>query len=443
MQRNQWAITPEALRAMLDVVDGLELSADDYTLFHAVAKENKLAMASNFGANAPNTRYTTIRGDVGFLMFDGPITPRASWFTNVSGMIALDTMTDEFKALEANPSIRTIVLLMDSPGGSVKGVSDFANLVKASTKTTYGFAWMAASAMYWIATAVDTFVVPDTGMVGSIGTILTLTDTSAQDAKRGIRYINIISSQSPLKQADPDTSEGLAALQRVVDDLSAVFIDTVAANMGTTVEDVRVNFGQGAMIVAARALDAGMVDKVQDVDSFLRSLAQNSSISPSGFSTSATADNKTEKTMGDENNKTLTAQELRDSQPSAVNSITASAADKERERIQSIEALSAKFDNALPSVKAAADAVINKEKFNPSATAASVGLLVIDAVAGAQVDAIDQFGQGRRGSAATAASLGQANPVATTAEAEAQASNERISNLVSAREARMGKGSEV
>ena len=437
IQRNQWAMTDESLRAMLAIVDGLEISADDYKLFHAIAEDEKLAMVDNFGTPVTDTSYTSIRGDVGFLTINGPIIPRATWLSRVSGVASIDQLTAEFKALDSNPSIKKIVLLLDSPGGAITGISDFTALVKASTKQTYGFAWMAASAAYQIATAVDTLVTPDTGLVGSVGTILTMTDTSLQDAKKGIRHISIISNQSPNKRADPTTPEGEAVLQNIVNELADVLIESVATNRDVSAQKVLTNFGAGALVVAKHALSAGMIDAIQDVDSFVKSLsASNTTLS--GFTTSAQADNTAETTMGKENEELLTAKELADSQPKAFNTIVASAADKERERIQAIEALAAKFDNALPSVKAAAVEVINKEKFDPEATAASVGLLVIDAVSGAQVNAVDTFAEGRRDAAGTAASLGRVSPVATTEEEKVKASETRVSGLVKAREARMG-----
>lgn len=439
MRSLQWAITLPSLRAMLAVVDGEELNVEDYRFFHSVDKEDResIRAASMFGRPVDNTSYTSIDGNVGYLDIDGPITPRATFFSRVSGMVSLDVLTKEFKKLEANPRVDTIVLLMDTPGGAVTGTSDFAALVKASSKKTVAFTWMAASAGYWIASAADVVISPPTGVNGSMGTILSITDYTEQQKKRGIRTIDIVSSQSPNKRPDPDTDEGLAVIQQMVDDTAQVFIETVADNRGMSAKDVIRKFGGGAMFVAARAKEAGMIDEISDAETLAKSLRKSSAIVP-GISTSAKADiTPMEVSMPGEDKKPTTAEELKES--AAVKALTDKAAADERERLRSIEALATKFDGAHPAVKAAALKAINDHKFDAGATTETVSAHIVDAVSRAQVNAVDEVGHGRREAATVAAAASNAQEATGFEQGDTEASAARVSGLCAARKARLEK----
>lgn len=433
-QRHQWAITPEALRAMLVILETDEISSEDYTLFHNVDAQQKeiFKAAEIFGTPVKDTVYTSVDGNVGYLNIDGPIIPRATWFSRVSGLVSLDVLTNEFKALEKNPRIDKIALLFDSPGGVVTGVSDFSQLVKNSQKETISFVWFAASAAYWIASATGSRVSSDAGMVGSIGTVLSITDYSAYDEKRGIRNIEIVSSQSPNKRPDATTTEGRAVYQQLANELADVFINTVARNLNVSYEAVIEKFGGGAVFVAPRALDAGMIDKIDDAESFAKSI-KNGNIMFSNV-TSANAElTAEERNMGENSTTTLTAEELRQQYPSAVKEIETSAAVKERDRIQSIESINSKFRTSMPSVKAAVEKTVNQYKFDASKSVADVSQLVLDAVAGAQEQAIEEHASSRRVAEAIA-NHAMADEVGdNNSRDNVERSRQRVAGLVEAR----------
>lgn len=434
VQRHHWAMTPESLRAMLSVLDDFDLNETDYQFFHALDKETKLLAVESFGRRDESSLYTSVKGRTGFLQVFGPIIPRATWFSETSGLVSLDVLTSEFKKLERSEEIDTVAFMADSPGGAVTGVSDFAALVKASSKRTEAFVWTAASAMYWIVSAVDKITISGAGMAGSIGTVLGVQDRREADAKRGIKNIEIVSSQSPNKRPDVATEEGRKVLQTLVNEITDVFVSVVAINRGVTVETVLETFGAGAMFAAARAHAAGMIDAVTDLDSFIESFGGNER-SLRGFGPSVvTTDNQGENVMADEI-KILTSETLRKEQPKAVAEIVAAAKTEERERLKAIEAVVIKFDNALPPVKAKAIEHINASKYAVDATPETVALGLVDVIAKAQVQAVDDFGEGRRANAVTAGKISGAVPSDGDEVEEAKASEERTTALCKARKA--------
>jgi ClpP class serine protease len=441
--RHAWAITEPALDAILSVVDGEDLSDDKYALFHARAEEQRVNCDDQFGKRVPGSYYSSIDNGVGYMMIDGPIIPRATLFSDVSGMVSVSALTSEFMALQKNPSVHTIALLMDSPGGAVTGISDFASLVRASEKPTIGFTWMAASAAYWIVAATDTIVSSETGIVGSIGAVMSMVDTTEADRKKGIRTIEIVSSQSPFKRVNVDTPEGYAVKQKFVDDLAEVFVGSVAMDRGVSREKVLSDFGQGGLKVAAEAASIGMVDKVMSLGEFIAfTQDRNNQHSFAGgmvsrqASISAEAEEKTEKIEMEKTPEQIAAEEKAMNEKIAAAKLE--AAEGERARIKAIESLNDGFASALPSVKEKVSAEIDRLKFEDGATPESVSMKLLPIVAIAQVGSVEDAGKGRREASAIAGKI-NANAPEDNAGASEVESKGRVNKLVEAHDSTFGK----
>jgi capsid assembly protease len=266
--RTPWAIAPEALRGIVAAVNG-GLTLSDRPAFHGAQPEQADAVASLLGTRPAGSRFSFVRGDVGALRIDGPIIPRADAFAESSGVTSIERLTAEFSALEADPAVRRILLVIDSPGGAITGVSDFARLVSASAKPTTAYVYgMAASAAYWIASAADEIIAGDTGLTGSIGVVMTVYKGDEDE-------VEIVSSQSPMKRPDPDTKEGRRELQGTVDSLADVFLAAVADHRATSVETVVAKFGRGGMVMPADAVRVGMIDGVAPLADFLAGVFAN------------------------------------------------------------------------------------------------------------------------------------------------------------------------
>lgn len=362
----KWAILPETLESIFAVVQDHN-AITDRSKFHAANEEDKQAIIANMGYSADGTSFTTINGSVGILTIDGPIVPRGNLMSAMSGDVgSLEAYTQELIALENDPAIETIVLNLDSPGGAVTGVSEFAEMVSnLQTKTVAYVYGMAASAAYWIASAADEIVGSVTSEVGSLGVVAGFTDTTEADQKRGFRRIEIVSTLSENKRLDPTTSEGKQAVQTVVDDLAKVFVSQVAENRGTTSEEVLASYGRGLMFVANAAMERGMIDRIDTLENVLTSLNDNPNKQT----------NPMEGFMSDKNSepKVMSAEEFKSANPSAYSAIveeaTAIGAKQEAERIKSIEALAESMPEAA--------SFINKEKYAEGMTAEKMAHKII------------------------------------------------------------------
>lgn len=259
--RTPWAIAPEALRGILSAVNG---DASERTVFHGASQVEQVVASTALGQPRPGSKFSHVRGDVGAIQINGPIVPRADGMEAMSGALAsVDRLTAEFEALDADPAIRRIALIIDSPGGAVTGISEFATRIRAASKPVVAYVYgHAASAAYWIASAASEIYTANTSLVGSIGVVMSLERGEADK-------VEIVSSQSPDKRPDLDDDAAFAKLQPLVDGLASIFIDTVAANRNTTSADVIKNFGRGGMLLPTDAARVGMIDGVMTLAEFV------------------------------------------------------------------------------------------------------------------------------------------------------------------------------
>ncbi len=413
LTNGKWAMTEEGLRSLLSIAQR-EYNVEDYSTFHQISEDEKSALVADLGERVEDSQYSYKKGNVGVLYIDGPIIPRGSWMSDVSGLTSISSLTKEYMAFENDESITDIVPVMDTPGGNVVGISEFSQLIRNGKKPVTAFVYgMAASAGYWIASAADTILSVNTGEVGSIGVVASY--RFQKDDER-FEEVEIVSSQSPLKRADPRNDEGRAVVQEVVDDLADVFIQTVADNRGISKETVQNTFGSGSMKVAAKAEASGMIDGITTLSELLEEL--NNGGGPQIQTRFGNRNNNlrnAEESMSESTPETLetTAEETPAAgATSAASEAPIAAAEapgaqaqeeptdpvaSERARIQAIEALGNNVSSMSKAQRAAAHTVINNAKYDGAQTADTVAPLVLAAVnkaagdlsANVQTDAIE------------------------------------------------------
>ncbi len=266
-----WAIMPDYLQAIELIAQRmladprLEALAQDG---HA-ARMDALRAVAAAGTRLDGSQTSTVRNGVALVPMIGVISPRVSLASASTGGTSLDVLMHDMRVAQASAEVDRIVLLVDSPGGSVAGLGEAAAALRASTKPVTAFVQgMGASAAYWLASQAGEIVMDAAAAVGSIGVLHSMSRQEAPGAD-GRRDYETVSSNAPLKRPDPTTDEGRAALQGIVDALESVFVADVAAGRKTTPERVMRDYGRGAMVAAQRAVEIGMADRVGTLESLL------------------------------------------------------------------------------------------------------------------------------------------------------------------------------
>jgi signal peptide peptidase SppA len=169
---------------------------------------------------------------VGIVRVMGVMVRRADAIDEWFGMAGTDKIREKIEDAAANPNVSTIVMLIDSPGGEVDGLAELADSVRAAAGRKRVIAQvegMAASAAYMTASQATEIVAGRMDMIGSIGTRLTLFDTSKMAERWGIKAIPIDTGEfkSTGEFGTPITEAQIEYIRGLVDGYFADFKATV------------------------------------------------------------------------------------------------------------------------------------------------------------------------------------------------------------------------
>ena len=165
-----------------------------------------------------------------------------------------------------DPDVSQIHLHIDSPGGTVAGGLEVADVIYAARKSKPVHAYvedLAASGAYWLASQSDTITANANARIGSIGVFTVYTDASGMADDLGLK-VHVIRSGEHKGVHIPGvkiTDEQLAALQEQVDDLANNFIKAVARGRGLLSSDIKV-LATGQCWIAAKAKSRGLIDNI-------------------------------------------------------------------------------------------------------------------------------------------------------------------------------------
>jgi signal peptide peptidase SppA len=275
-----WAVTP----AMLNTIQGILSERMRGSI--PTAEEIAARIGDPEGADSPRRKGQRMAGSVAVLPVFGVLMQRVDMMTEMSGGTSVDKLAQAFRALVADPSVGTIVLDVDSPGGGVYGVAEFAAEIFAARgqKRVVAVAdSMAASAAYWIATAAEELVVTPGGQVGSIGVYMLHEDWSGAYEQAGVvpTVIKYGENKAEGINAEPLSDAAKEHFQETVNAYGEMFTAAVAAQRGVSKATVLRDFGQGRMFLAEQAVALKMADSVGTLQQTLMRLTGGKSGGPS------------------------------------------------------------------------------------------------------------------------------------------------------------------
>lgn len=273
-----WAVTPEHLMVMQSIVDrwaaGVKLSAEQL----ADISSSSTITTGQRRSDAPGSD-----GAVAVLPIYGTIAHRAYMVENICGPsgTSAERLSARFRALVADPAVKSIVLDIDSPGGSVFGINELADEVfrARNQKPIVAVAnGTAASAAYWLGSAAGELIVTPSGQVGNIGVFAAHSDLSKALEAKGEKVTLVAAGKYKVERNpyEPLGEDARANMQAQVDQFYNSFVKAVARNRGVSVDVVRSSYGEGRTLLAKPALDAGMVDGIATLDETIARMQKGS-----------------------------------------------------------------------------------------------------------------------------------------------------------------------
>lgn len=215
--------------------------------------------ASHGSVSADNSRILVVAGRTAQIEVQGVLTQKPDWIAAFfgGGNTTYGEIIAALAEADANTDIDQIILAIDSPGGQVSGLFDaIAALQTTKTPTRAVVGGMAASAAFALAVTADKTVATSRAAIfGSVGVV--------QGFRVNDDIIEITSTNAPKKRPDVTTPEGVAAVREELDPLHDLFVETIAAGTGVSMDKVNADFGQGATLLADEALKRGMIDSIE------------------------------------------------------------------------------------------------------------------------------------------------------------------------------------
>ena len=203
-----------------------------------------------------------------------------SLMESACGAVSYERLVARVQAAAADPAIKTIVLWLNSRGGTCAGCTEaFTRLLEikaASGKPLIAFCdSVCGSAAFYLAAACDAIICTPTARLGCIGSILSYDVTAAKSVKDGIqRFTFKTASMKDLGTPDrvPTPAE-TDQLQAMVDTYGRLFVADMRATRPQITEEV---YEKGLVYIGQQAVAAGLADEVMpDFQAFLESLLAN------------------------------------------------------------------------------------------------------------------------------------------------------------------------
>jgi protease-4 len=198
---------------------------------------------------------------------------------DLEGLITeTDDIVRELRQHRENPSVKAVVIRINSPGGVVGPTQEVYDALlrvrRAGKPVVASLGALAASGGYYIAVGADQIYANPGSLTGSIGVIMQLANLDALMKKVGVDYVvvkagaykdigNIARAMSP---------EERRVLQALLDDVHGQFIDAVAKGRKLSRDEVT-QFADGRVFSGTQALSLKMVDALGGLEDAVNAAA--------------------------------------------------------------------------------------------------------------------------------------------------------------------------
>lgn len=227
--------------------------------------------------NRRATKFKDVKGKVVAVPLYGYISHKPTIWSALGFETSSETFAGWMNDLVNNGDVGAIVIDIDSPGGTVAGLSGITDKIYSLRGKKPIIAVvndLMASAAYFIGSAADEIVADPDSLTGSIGTIAVHADWSKALESAGIDVTIIKAGKykdegSPYK---PLTDEAKEDYQNMVNQYYETFVSAVARNRNVSITKVKSDFGQGRVFKAQKAREVGMVDRIATFEQVISDL---------------------------------------------------------------------------------------------------------------------------------------------------------------------------
>ncbi|MFC6999580.1 S49 family peptidase [Rufibacter roseus] len=271
--REPWAIDPLAAEAYLPLVlqmmensttakeDSESEKKEEKPLVRAVAVIGALSSSDRVFTSSFSSYDEAPTGSIAIHTVDGPMMTED--YCGAPGTATIGVLIQE---ADDHENIAAHLVHWKTPGGTVSGTERFSGIITDTKKPLVSYAEQMCSAGYWSGSGANLIVAAGkTAMVGSIGTMCTITDFSGWYEKIGIKSHTIRATDSkdknePYLQALQGKYELMQKQQ--LDPLNAAFTSSVKDNRGEKLDLKEENVLTGKVYIGQTIVDCGLADEL-------------------------------------------------------------------------------------------------------------------------------------------------------------------------------------
>ena len=174
---------------------------------------------------------------------------------------------EQIKAAVADYSVRSILLEIDSPGGTVSGCDDLATAVADADKRKPVYAYSSSqstSAAYWVGSSARYFAAGKTADIGSIGVIMVHLDWTSAYEESGIKPTVFRAGEFKAlgNHLESLSEKAKESLQSHLDQTCNIFINAVAGNRNKLKISNKNEWAEGRVFLGEDAKTIGLIDCV-------------------------------------------------------------------------------------------------------------------------------------------------------------------------------------
>lgn len=203
---------------------------------------------------------------IAVIPINGIITSSSQGFGSQS--VPSGTIVNWIKDAERDSSVKAILFVINSPGGTPVATDEIVSAIRQTTKPTAAVIRdTGASAAYWIASSTDYIIANRMSVVGSIGAIASYLEFDGLLDDFNVTYRRLVTGDykdvgSPFRQMTPEEQE---RFQIHLDSLHMMFVEDVASFRNKSLEEVD-ELADGWIYLGQDAVALGLVDDLGTVD---------------------------------------------------------------------------------------------------------------------------------------------------------------------------------
>lgn len=275
---NIWLGSQESLNNVVELNKFLQSPTQDAKSFFGLDDDDD-DIESRF--DGIGSHLIQVEGNVGILRINGSLTNRYSFWNRFFSVVSYDEIRDAAISLANDEEISSILMEIDTGGGSAHGVSEVADLLRdidANIKPIEAHTSMYVfSAGMWIASSARKISANKVSEQGSIGVIITMMSYHELYKKAGIetKVIRAGKYKALGQPTEPLSEEVIKMAEQKADKLYGYFLEAMIQgrpNLSLGNKDV---WAEGKTFFADEALPIGLIDEIQSFDKVVAKLSSN------------------------------------------------------------------------------------------------------------------------------------------------------------------------